>query len=185
MKILYLLFLACPLFAQPTLTTVTDIVFNADGNRYSGRLDIQSQSFTVGGVPILQNIKKITVVNGAFTVALAPNDTSVPPNTSYVFTFGNGTVWTCVIPTSANPVVASANCTNRPPSPALASVLLAQLNAIGATCTVCCLTRDATTLRITGLTDCSGGGGGGLALSTLSNGQLSTLSNGQLSTLSN
>lgn len=161
MRIIYLLLLASAgLMAQPSLTTVSDTLYNTDGTRFTGNLQIQSQSFSSTGAAILQQIKNINLkpTNGVLTVALVPNDSSSPSGTSYVFTYSSGTKMTCVIPTSSLPITLSAHCTFASPTPVLSSVLPIQIVGAGATCVTCCLARDSSSGLITGLVACSGGG---------------------------
>ena len=183
MRILIVLaLLAGQALAQPALTTIIDTVHNNDGTKYNGKLTIQGQSFSSSGNSILQQVKTLTVTNGAINTSLVPNDTGQPQFTSYVFSFANGTLMTCVIPTSSTPITLAPNCTYGSPTPPLSLVLPSQINVIGMTNGVYCI---SVLNGVASLSQNCPGGAGAPQLSTLTNGQLSSLTNSTLLSLTN
>ena len=117
-NLFWLLAITCAtLTAQVTTTTITGTIYNADSSLFNGNLQIQSQSFTSGGYPVLATIKNITIRNGALSTALVPNNSG----TTYVFTFANSSNWTCNIP-AGSPVTFLSVCATGPPQPPLGGV---------------------------------------------------------------
>ncbi|HKW16219.1 MAG TPA: hypothetical protein VJO35_01800 [Terriglobales bacterium] len=91
--------LAIPLLSQgPTLTTLSDTVFRADGGPAAGTLLISWPAFsTADGVTVAAGNKSVTLgANGSFTTQLAPNAGSNPAGTVYTVTYQltDGTVKT-------------------------------------------------------------------------------------------
>jgi hypothetical protein len=96
----------CPLLAlvphglgqTPGLTTISDIVYRADGSYASGVLLISWPPFaTSGGATVAAGNKNITLgPNGSFTAQLAPNAGAMPAGTVYTVTYQltDGTVKT-------------------------------------------------------------------------------------------
>ena len=190
MKTLLLILATCAIaaFAQPATTQITDTVYNQDsGLPFNGSLTVSltSGSMVSGTYTVLRSLPRKTITNGALSIALVPNDTATPANTSYTFSFSNGSSLTCTIPTSATPIRLGPHCVPGAPFTPTPSVLIAWLNASGATCTHCCLDRSSTTGKFTGFSECSGGGGGGLSLATLTNSDLASLTNTTLLSLTN
>ena len=99
-------------FGQPTLTAVHDTIYDLYGNLYTGPVTIQlsAQGVTQGTNQALSVVKSVFVRNGALSVSLIPTDTATPTGAAYIFTFGNGAVKTCVIPTSAAPIALAGYC---------------------------------------------------------------------------
>lgn len=86
-------------FAQfPALTTVSDVVFRADGSPASGTLLISWPAFTTSdGYAVAAGTKSVALsAGGAFAVQLAPNIGSTPAGITYavVYQLGDGTVKT-------------------------------------------------------------------------------------------
>ncbi|HUK48446.1 MAG TPA: hypothetical protein VLW06_12675, partial [Terriglobales bacterium] len=94
-----LLALIAPALAQsPTLTTVSDTVFRADGTPASGTLLISWPPFTAanGATVAAGNLNVTLGANGTFTAQLAPNAGATPTGTVYTVTYQltDGTVRT-------------------------------------------------------------------------------------------
>ncbi|MEO8026187.1 MAG: hypothetical protein ABI823_06920 [Bryobacteraceae bacterium] len=71
--------LAGSAWAQPTLTTVQDTLYKADGTRYSGTAVISWTSFQSGdSVPVATQQVTLQVVNGVLKVRLVPTTTASP-----------------------------------------------------------------------------------------------------------
>jgi hypothetical protein len=83
---------------SPTLTTVIDTVFRADGSPASGTLLISWPLFTTSdGHAVVAGTKSVTLSSGgAFSVQLAPNMGSTPAGITYtvVYQLSDGTVKT-------------------------------------------------------------------------------------------
>jgi hypothetical protein len=91
--------LACQAFAQgPTLTTVSDTVYRADGSPAAGTLLISWPAFiSVSGATVAAGNNHVTLgTNGSFTAQLAPNAGATPAGTVYTVTYQltDGTVKT-------------------------------------------------------------------------------------------
>src|SRR5260370_4371449 len=70
---------ACALMAQPTLTTIQDTVYRADGRRFNGTITISWKSFTAGDsshVAVQSTTNRI--VHGALYVQLVPSTNATP-----------------------------------------------------------------------------------------------------------
>jgi hypothetical protein len=77
-------------FAQgPTLTTISDTIYRADGAPASGTLLISWPPFTTaGGATVAAGNKSVTLgANGSFTAQLAPNAGATPAGTVYTVTY--------------------------------------------------------------------------------------------------
>jgi len=74
-----------PLLAGPAMTTVTDIVYRADGNPAAGTLLISWPAFsTSDGKPVAAGSMSLPIgVGGNVTLALAPNEGANPAGTYY------------------------------------------------------------------------------------------------------
>jgi hypothetical protein len=70
---------ACALLAQPSLTTIQDTVYKADGTRFNGSLTVSWQAFTAGDSSDVatQSLTR-KIVNGALYVQLVPSTTATP-----------------------------------------------------------------------------------------------------------
>src|SRR5437588_3388713 len=91
--------LAAQTFAQgPTLTTVSDTVYRADGSPAAGTLLISWPAFiSVSGATVAAGNNHVTLgTNGSFTAQLAPNAGATPAGTVYTVTYqlNDGTVKT-------------------------------------------------------------------------------------------
>lgn len=122
---LWCLFAITAAAQSPSLTTIVGPFPRANGTLYSGSLTVQTQTFTQGGIPILGGPLTYFITNGNPTtpIQLAPNDTTTPQGTSYLFSFGSGSPWTCIIPTSASPVAFGTYCTPGTPVPVMPTYL--------------------------------------------------------------
>jgi GDSL-like Lipase/Acylhydrolase family len=70
---------ACVLMAQPTLTTIQDTVYRADGRRFNGTITISWKSFTAGdSSDVAMQSTTNRIVNGALYVQLIPSTTATP-----------------------------------------------------------------------------------------------------------
>jgi hypothetical protein len=68
--------------AQPALTTIQDILYTADGNRFNGLMTITWQSFEAGDTSnIAALVTSITISNGNLYVQLVPTTTAATPAT--------------------------------------------------------------------------------------------------------
>src|SRR5271163_1236264 len=70
---------ACAVMAQPTLTTIQDTVYRADGRRFNGTVTISWKSFTAGDTSdVAMQSTTNRVVNGALYVQLVPSTNATP-----------------------------------------------------------------------------------------------------------
>lgn len=66
--------------AAPSLTTVQDILYKADGSRFNGTVRIEWQTFQAfDGSEIAQGIKDIRVISGYLQVAVTPTTSALTP----------------------------------------------------------------------------------------------------------
>jgi hypothetical protein len=73
------LFSACALSAQPTLTTIQDTVYRADGTRFNGTVTISWKSFTSGdSTNVAMQSTKSNIINGALYLQLVPSTNATP-----------------------------------------------------------------------------------------------------------
>lgn len=73
------LLLAASALAGPSLTTIQDVIYKADGTRFNGLLTISWSSFeTPDGTAIATQMTTVKVVDGNLRVQLVPNTTSSP-----------------------------------------------------------------------------------------------------------
>src|SRR5229473_3037740 len=76
---------ACALFsaitwAQPSLTTISDILFKADGTRFNGLAQFAWVTFESGnGSNIAQQTKTVRIIDGNLFVQLTPTTNAAPP----------------------------------------------------------------------------------------------------------
>jgi hypothetical protein len=138
MKRLILALLFLPLgrmCAQPSITTITDRVYNSvGGDPFNGSVIVEGPNITGSvNVAVLGTSRNIQIVDGNFTVAVVPNQTSAPAST-YLMRFSNGDVKTCNVPQSSTPItLTQANCIDgNQGTPPPASVALSQLASGGA-----------------------------------------------------
>ena len=127
-RLALLIFSSALAFAAPTLTTITDTLYTADGGTFTGTLLIQSQTFTASGSVVLQNVKTIRITAGALNTTLVPNDITSPAGTSYLFTFSSGAKLTCTIPTSSPAITLAGRCTSGTPVTPVTPVVLSLLS---------------------------------------------------------
>jgi hypothetical protein len=79
----------CPLLAGPPLTTIQDVLYKADGTRFSGILTISWTSFqAVDNSSIFTQNTTVKVLNGNLHVELVPNTTATPA-TLYTVTYNS------------------------------------------------------------------------------------------------
>lgn len=68
--------------AQPALTTIQDILYTADGNRFNGLVTIAWQSFEAGDTSnIASQVTRLSISNGNLYVQLVPTTTANTPAT--------------------------------------------------------------------------------------------------------
>jgi hypothetical protein len=73
--------LGSQLAAQPPLTTVQDILYTADGNRFSGVVTITWKNFDASDTSsISASVTQVQVANGNLFVQLVPTTTANPPS---------------------------------------------------------------------------------------------------------
>jgi hypothetical protein len=71
--------LACVAYAGPPLTTIQDVLYKADGSRFSGALTISWNSFqAVDNSAIVTQSTTVKVVDGNLRVQLVPSTTATP-----------------------------------------------------------------------------------------------------------
>ena len=97
-----------PAVAAPLLTTIQDMLYKADGTRFSGTLTISWSSFqAVDNSAIVTQSTTVKVVDGNLRVQLVPTTASNPPATYTVRYNSDGRIqfeetWT--VPSSAQPL---------------------------------------------------------------------------------
>jgi len=76
-------------FAQPALTTIRDVLYRADGTRFSGTMFIQWNSFQAGDTSTIATaIVTLPIVNGVLNVKLVPT-TTASPGAQYSVTYNS------------------------------------------------------------------------------------------------
>jgi len=66
-------------WSQPTLTTISDVLFKADGTRFNGLANFTWISFESGnGSNIAQQMKTVRIIDGNLFVQLTPTTDAVP-----------------------------------------------------------------------------------------------------------
>ena len=114
-----------PVFGQPLLTTIQDVLYKADGTRFDGLLMISWNSFeSANQSNIVRQTMTVKVVNGNFRVQLVPTTDSNPPTYYSVKYNSDGRVQfeeTWVVGSSTTPlrvrdVRASVSSPIQPPS---------------------------------------------------------------------
>ncbi len=118
------------------VTKVQDVLFNADGTKTQGSAKIIWKAFTASnGSPVAANELTTPIVDGVFSVDLTPNDTAVPPGTSYkvVYTLDTAIEFseTWIVPESATPVTIPDVRVGSAPIPGTV-ILLSQVSGLGA-----------------------------------------------------
>src|SRR5436189_387328 len=75
--------------AQPALTTIQDILYRADGTRFTGTMIIRYNSFLAGDTSsIATSNLTLPIVNGTLLVRLAPT-TTASPGAQYSVTYNS------------------------------------------------------------------------------------------------
>ncbi len=75
--------------AQPTLTTIQDVLYRADGTRFNGTVSIAWKPFISGSSAFIpQQAVKVDVVNGVFRAKLVPT-TNASAGANYEVTFAS------------------------------------------------------------------------------------------------
>jgi hypothetical protein len=99
-------------FAEPPLTVVQDILYNADGTAFNGTITISWQSFEASDTSTIPASSiAIQVINGLLRVQLVPTTTALSPaNYTILYNNVNSTQWTenWSIPPSSVPLPVSA-----------------------------------------------------------------------------
>jgi len=81
-----------PTFGQPALTSIQDILYRADGTRFSGTIFIRWQSFLAGDTSNIATANlALPVVNGVLSVKLVPT-TTASAGAQYNITYSSGGV---------------------------------------------------------------------------------------------
>ncbi len=115
-------------FAAPALTTIQDVLYKADGTRFSGTLTISWTSFqSADNLAIVMQTSTVKVIDGNLRVQLVPSSTGTPPIDYSVTYNSDGRVQfqeTWSVPTSPTPlrlrdvrVAAGSSATGTAPSP--------------------------------------------------------------------
>src|SRR3954451_12110522 len=77
--------LAAPCVAAPTLTTIQDTLYKADGTRFDGVAQIEWKSFQAAdGSEIPQQTLSVKVAGGSLRIALVPTANAAKPTTYMV-----------------------------------------------------------------------------------------------------
>ena len=181
MRTILLFAIALPLAAQ-TVVTGSALV-GPTGALASGTITITAvEPFTAaGGVRVTTVPVRVTVVNGAFSVALYPNDTGNPITSyraSWQLAGARPLLENWVVPTSSTPVTAAAVATAGGFAVQLGNIYPGAI-ADGNYCVV------VVGGVITGLTPCSGSGGGALSWAALTDAQWTALTDAQWTALTN
>lgn len=72
---------ACALMAQPTLTTIQDTIYKANGTRFSGSLTVSWTSFSASDTTdVAMESTSTRILDGALFIRLVPDTTSTPVN---------------------------------------------------------------------------------------------------------
>ncbi len=94
--------------SAPTLTTIQDVLYKADGTRFNGTLTITWNSFqAVDNSDIVTQSTTVKVIDGSLRVQLAPTTTSTPPATYRVTYNSDGRIQsqeTWSVPSSLQPL---------------------------------------------------------------------------------
>lgn len=150
--------LSAPLMAAPTLVTVTQTLFRADGTTAKGSVYVTWQSFTTAaGEQIPAGTKEVRLTSaGLLSVGLVPNLGSSPTGTRYLVTYrldqGEPRNVSWIVPASG-PVTVSAIESSTLTTPS-SVISLTQLNAGGATNGQCMIYNGTLALWLPG--PCSG-----------------------------
>lgn len=95
-------------FAAPTLTTIQDVLYKADGTRFSGTLTISWNSFqSADNSAVVMQTSTVRVIDGNLRVLLVPSATGTPPNNYSVTYNSDGRVQfqeTWSVPSSMTPL---------------------------------------------------------------------------------
>lgn len=100
---------AMPLAAAPTLTTIQDVIYKADGSRFNGTLTISWNSFlSADSASIATQTTTVKVIDGNLRVQLVPTTTSMPPTIYSVVYNSDGKIqfqeiW--AVPASTTPLL--------------------------------------------------------------------------------
>jgi hypothetical protein len=96
-------------FAQLPLSTIQDVLFKADGARFTGTLIIQWNTFDANHLgTVVQQSKTVSVLNGNLQIQLAPNQGARPPANTYTVSYQSdglqqsAEIWT--VPSSSAPL---------------------------------------------------------------------------------
>ena len=82
--------MAVPAWGQPALSTIQDILYRADGTRFSGTMFIRWNSFQAGDTSNIATANlAVKIVNGVLKVALVPTTTATP-GAQYNITYNSG-----------------------------------------------------------------------------------------------
>src|SRR5947209_18215722 len=95
-------------WAQPTLTTISDVLFKADGTRFNGLAQFTWISFeSSNGSNIAQQSTTVRIIDGNLFVELTPTTGAVPPAQYLVKYSSDGKIQfqeTWAVPPSATPL---------------------------------------------------------------------------------
>lgn len=107
-----------------TLTPITDTLYNANGTRAEGSIEISWKSFTAGdGSAVAQNSVELDIVDGIVALALAPNEGASPEGTTYrvQYRLRRSEKFTefWIVPASSEPVSIADIRVQTPPTPGM------------------------------------------------------------------
>ncbi len=107
-KMAIILCAALPLSAAPTLTTIQDTIYKADGTKFNGTAVISWSTFDANDTShIGMQSLTVQIINGFLRVQLVPNSNATPPNDYAVQYSSDGKqqyVETWSVPPSATPL---------------------------------------------------------------------------------
>src|SRR6185312_6955884 len=99
---------ACFVAAAPTLTTIQDVLYKANGTRFSGTLTISWNTFeSADSATIVMQTETVKVIDGNLRLQLVPSATATPPAYYRVIYNSDGRIQfreTWSVPASATPL---------------------------------------------------------------------------------
>jgi hypothetical protein len=79
-------------FAAPTLTTIQDTLYTANGRRFNGSVTVSWTSFQAGSSSVISQATNVSVIDGNLFVRLVPSTNANPPGYYTVSYASNGQV---------------------------------------------------------------------------------------------
>lgn len=99
-------------FAQPSLVSIVDTVYDQTGHTVNGslQLSLSVPSSTASGSPVVSLLKTLQISNGRIVTSLIPNSTITPSGSFYILSFSNGATLNCIFPLSGSPIGLGGHC---------------------------------------------------------------------------